>query len=207
MLDLDPADVSLAVIAGGMGRRMGGPKAWMRLKDQSILAWLHAKLRWPGPTLVVSSPASANPPDADLFDQTLVDPVDGLGPLRGILTALEHAETPIIVATPIDMPFVESRQLIWIAQQLAAQPQCHGLMSTRIENGKEQIEPFPSAFRRTAIQRISQRLTEGSRSLHGLCELAGFLTIPAPGDWPERTWTNLNDPQEFTAFVEHASDV
>ena len=45
-------------------------------------------MQWPGPTLLVTAPAVAHPPAADLFDREAVDPVDGLGPLRGVLTAL-----------------------------------------------------------------------------------------------------------------------
>src|SRR5262249_35493764 len=97
MDEFDASHVTLAILAGGMGRRMGGPKAWLQIEGKSILAWLNAKLPWPGPTIVVSSPATANPPDADLFDQVVIDPADDLGPLRGVLTALEHAETAAIV--------------------------------------------------------------------------------------------------------------
>jgi molybdopterin-guanine dinucleotide biosynthesis protein A len=201
MDQLDASHVSLAILAGGMGRRMGGSKAWLRIEDKSILAWLHAKLRWPGPTMVVSSPASANPPDMNLFDQAVNDPVDDLGPLRGILTAIEHAQTPMVATIPVDMPFVEPQQLLWVIEQLDARSQCLGLMCSRSPDGKEQIEPFPSAFRRTAAELIGQRLSEGRRSLHGLCEVPEFRAASAPGDWPERTWTNLNDPQQLAAFV------
>ena len=202
MDQFDASHVSLAILAGGMGRRMGGPKAWLRIEGKSILAWLHAELPWPGPTMVVSSPATANPPDADLFDQAVIDPVDDLGPLRGVLTAAEHAKTGAIVAMPIDMPFVELEQLLWIARQLPARPECRGIMCSRDHEGHARIEPFPSAFRRDAAEQIAQRLGEGRRSLHGLCDLLGFCVIPAPSDWPERIWTNLNDPQQLAAFVE-----
>src|SRR5262245_47933120 len=76
MDEFDVSHFSLAILAGGLGRRMGGPKAWLRIEGKSILAWLHAKLRWSGPTMLVSSPSTANPPDASLFDQVVVDPVD-----------------------------------------------------------------------------------------------------------------------------------
>jgi molybdopterin-guanine dinucleotide biosynthesis protein A len=202
MDQFDASCVSLAILAGGMGRRMGGPKAWLRIEGKSILGWLYAKFRWPGPTMVVSSPATANPPDADLFDQVITDPVDDLGPLRGVLTALEHTRTEAIVAMPIDMPFVELEQLIWIGQQLAARPECWGIMCSRERGGHTQIEPFPSAFRLEAAQQIVKRLSENRRSLHGLCDQADFCAIPAPSDWPERIWTNLNDPQQLAAFLE-----
>jgi molybdopterin-guanine dinucleotide biosynthesis protein A len=202
MDEFDASSVGLAILAGGLGRRMGGPKAWLRIEDKSIMAWLHGKLQWPGPTMLVSSPSTANPPDADLFDQAVIDPVDDLGPLRGVLTALEHARTPAIVAMPIDMPFVEPEQLRWSARQLAARPACLGIMCTRDHRGHVQVEPFPSAFRAEAAEPIERRLAEGRRSLQGVCDLPEFCAAQAPNDWPERIWTNLNDPQQFAAFVE-----
>jgi molybdopterin-guanine dinucleotide biosynthesis protein A len=100
-----------------------------------------------------------------------------------------------------DMPLVEPQQLIWVVEQLAAKPQCQGVMCCRNENGQNLIEPFPSAFRGTAAELIRQRMSAGRRSLHGLCELPEFCAASAPGDWPARTWTNLNDPQQLAAFV------
>jgi molybdopterin-guanine dinucleotide biosynthesis protein A len=181
---------------------MGGPKAWLRIEGKSILAWLHAKLQWPGPTMLVSSPSTANPPDASLFDQAVVDPVENQGPLRGTLTALEHAQTAMIVAVPVDMPFVEPPQLIWIVQQLAARLDWRGIMCRRMHDGHARIEPFPSAFRQNAAEQIAQRLGEGRRSMQSLCDLPEFSAIGTCGDWPQRTWTNLNDPQQLAAFVE-----
>jgi len=202
MDEFDASQVGLAILAGGMGRRMGGPKAWLRIEGKSILAWLHTKMRWQGPTMVVSSPATADPPDVGLFDQAVIDPVDELGPLRGILTALEHAQTPMIIAVPVDMPFVEQQQLIWIAQQLAARPECRGIMCCRNHDGHARIEPFPSAFRQNAAEQIAQRLGEARRSVHSLCDLPEFCAIAAAGEWPHRIWTNLNDPQQLAAFVQ-----
>src|ERR1700722_14126455 len=100
-IDLKPPDlsqISLAVIAGGKGERMGLPKSHLKYKEQPILKWLLRQIQWPGPTLLVTAPGVAHPPAAELFDREAVDPVDGLGPLRGLLTALEQSSTPIVAA-------------------------------------------------------------------------------------------------------------
>jgi molybdopterin-guanine dinucleotide biosynthesis protein A len=75
-------------------------------------------------------------------------------------------------------------------------------MCSRDHDGRARIEPFPSAFRAEAAKQIAKRLSENRRSLHGLSDQTDFCAIPAPSDWPERIWTNLNDPQQLAAFVE-----
>jgi molybdopterin-guanine dinucleotide biosynthesis protein A len=205
--EIDLTTITLAIVAGGMGRRMGFPKAWLRIGDKSILAWLHAKLQWPGPTMLVSSPSTANPPDVNLFDQTLVDPVDDLGPLRGVLTALEHLTTSTVVIIPIDMPAINAHQLKWLAKQLALRPNnCAGIMCETKQNAQHRTEPFPSAFRREAVEPIAQCLREGRRSIGGLCDDSKFCVIAAPMEWPDNIWTNLNDPNQFAAFAANGNE-
>ncbi|HEY2761384.1 MAG TPA: molybdenum cofactor guanylyltransferase [Pirellulales bacterium] len=197
----DFTDVSLAMIAGGMGRRMGIPKAWLQINGQSILAWFHARLQWQGPTMLVSAPSSRNPPDAHLFDQAIVDPVDDLGPLGGILTALEHLTTPTVVIVAVDMPNIDSKKLHWLASELTLRPQCQGVMCRIDGNSTGRIEPFPSAFRRAAAESIRQRLHAQRRSIQELCEEPNFCAVKAPHDWPKDTWANLNDPHQFAKFL------
>jgi len=49
-------------MAGGQGQRMGMPKGLMRLNDVPILASLHNRLAWPGPTILVTTPGREKPP-------------------------------------------------------------------------------------------------------------------------------------------------
>ena len=199
----DVSAVTLAVIAGGLGRRMGVPKAWLRVGDESILAWIHRRFNWPGPTMLVTAPATANPPGAEIFDQHCLDPVSDAGPLRGILTALENASTPMIIAVTVDMPAIDRHQLVWLTTILDANPESQGVMCCVNRNKQHQIEPFPSIFRADAGKLIAERLELGRRSVQGLCEDPKFLAALVPPDWPDDVWTNLNDPAQFATFEAH----
>jgi molybdopterin-guanine dinucleotide biosynthesis protein A len=194
------SQITLAVIAGGKGERMGVPKSRLQLRQQPILDWLLRQMDWPGPTLLVTAPSVAHPPAADLFDSEVVDPVEGLGPLRGLLTALEQSSTSIVAAVTVDMPAVRASMLAWLAAILTSQPETRGVMC-RVGGQRDwQIEPFPSAFRREAREEIAERLAAGKRSVQALAAISGFLALEAPPEWPADTWTNLNTPAEFAAF-------
>src|SRR5688572_13975666 len=105
--------VTLAVLAGGAGSRMGRPKALLEVGGKPILEFLLDRLDWPGPTLLVTAPGRRRPPGAARFDREAVDEVADEGPLRGVYTALTHATTPALVVIAVDMPAVERADLEW----------------------------------------------------------------------------------------------
>jgi molybdopterin-guanine dinucleotide biosynthesis protein A len=195
-------DITLAILAGGEGSRMGKPKALVRIDRIPILEFLLNRFAWTGPSMLITAPGREHPPGWKQFTKEWVDPVAGLGPLRGILTGLEHAETPIVVFATVDMPNITTVQLDWVVEQLSDAKNTLGLMTQRTTLGREQIEPFPSAFRTLAAEALKRRLEQGSRSVYSLKDQAGFAVVPAPDDWPETTWINLNDPDDLNAFLD-----
>jgi molybdopterin-guanine dinucleotide biosynthesis protein A len=190
------ADITLAVIGGGAGSRMGGPKTWLSLNDQPILSYLLDRLAWDGPTMLVTSPTREHPPGWQNFDREVVDPVPDQGPLRGLATALDHAATEIVAAVTCDMPLITKVQLLWLVEQLCAFPAALGAMLSSV-----QIEPFPCVMRLSARELLHERLKSADRSIYSLAELSEFVVRTAPADWPADTWTNLNHPADLEAFL------
>lgn len=199
---IDPRNITLAVLAGGEGRRMGKPKAELLLGGIPILQYLLARWRWPGPTLLVTAPGRQHPPGHEGFDAEAIDPVAGLGPLCGLLTALETCQTSLILATTVDMPAVGTAQFAWLAERLAQRTQSAGLMIARRAEPEDRIEPFPSAFRAAmSIEPVRRRLDGDDRSIHGLASLPEISVVRAPDDWPDDVWTNLNRPEDVRSFA------
>lgn len=194
-------DVTLVILAGGESSRMGTPKVNLQIHGEPILRRILNRTNWPGETMLVLGPGMEKPDGSERFTHVVRDPVSGVGPQRGILTALQHAKTANIVVLPIDMPALCRLQLEWIAAKLEEDPDLLGLMPTRqAADGKELIEPFPSAFRKRSIASIEKQLAEGRRAVHSLAALPGFRSIAAPADWLEEIWTNLNTPEQRKAW-------
>jgi molybdopterin-guanine dinucleotide biosynthesis protein A len=105
-----------------------------------------------------------------------------------------------LVAIAVDMPFIERPQLEWLIATLMEQADRLGAMCRVEVAGEALIEPFPCAFRLEAKGPIMQRLADGRRSVHGLCDGARFVAVPAPVEWRPETWTNLNDRAALSAF-------
>src|SRR5262245_61010177 len=119
---MDPTPVTLAILAGGEGARMGQPKANLRIADKSILEYLLDRFDWKGPTLLVTAPGREHPRGCERFTAEAIDPVPEQGPLRGIHTALEHTTTAIVVITTVDMPAVGPEQFQWLIARFANHP-------------------------------------------------------------------------------------
>ncbi|MEA2711239.1 MAG: molybdenum cofactor guanylyltransferase [Phycisphaerales bacterium] len=195
-------EVTLAILAGGEGARMGTPKGELRIGDEPILAYLLRTMDWRGSTMLVTAPGREHPPGWERFDREVVDPVGGQGPLRGVLTALENATTLIVAVTTVDMPNVRAADLQWLIARLADAPDAMGLMLRR---GAE-IEPFPGAYWTAAAGAIRAQLDTNRLSVRALADQTGFATLPAPRDWDEQeVWTNLNRPEDLAAFLKRRS--
>ena len=122
----------------------------------------------------------------------------GLG--RGLA---EHCETPknANCANPLPNPPPEYRGREKSSELRALHASLLGVMTTRSADTRELVEPFPSVYRRQAIDIIRRRLDRGQRSVHSLLEEDGFYAVPAPKEWPDSTWTNLNSPADLAGFL------
>ncbi|MBV8781685.1 MAG: molybdenum cofactor guanylyltransferase [Phycisphaerae bacterium] len=198
---IDFSNVTLAVLAGGRGTRMGIPKVYLKLNGEPILTHLFHRIQWPGPTMLMNAANLARPPGSEFFDREVIDSVEGEGPLRGILTALESMTTPLAVLITVDMPCVNQRMLAWLLQEWMARSECDGLMCRMQRDAETRIEPFPSVFSRSAMKAISQRLLTGRRSVSGLLEDQRFVAADVPADWPRDVWLNVNTPADLGSFI------
>jgi molybdopterin-guanine dinucleotide biosynthesis protein A len=198
---MHPPHPTLAVLAGGQSTRMGRPKSHLVLRGRPVLHDLLDRIAWPGPTLLVTAPGREHPPGWERFGREVADPVEGEGPLRGLLTALGACETDLLVALTVDMPGVGREQVDWLVGELNARPEALGVMPRRRGGGEGRIEPFPSAYRRESAEVAREQLASGTRAVHPLSFRPRFVTPDAPADWPASTWTNLNGPGDVERFL------
>jgi len=190
-------NTTLAILAGGEALRMGRPKGLLNISGRPILTHILDAARWPGPTLLVTSPGRESPPGTEAFNAEASDPVAGLGPMRGVLTALEHATTELIVVAAVDMPSIGPEIFRWLAAELARRPATQAILIERTMDNRVMIEPLPAAFRKSAQKMVQEQLAQGKYSLHGLSECQGIQVIRAPEDWSAALWTNLNFPHDL----------
>ena len=106
------------VLAGGVGRRLGGAKATAELAGRPLVAWPLAALREAlgtgGEVVVVAKPATELP--AALGVEVWIEPATPSHPLVGLVRALEGAGGRPVLVCPVDVPFVTAATLARLAR-------------------------------------------------------------------------------------------
>lgn len=103
-----------AILAGGLGTRLGGAKAVTELAGRPLAAYTIAAAEAAGLSPVLVAKRSSPLPALDV--DVLIEPERPRHPLLGIATALA-AETGPVVVCPCDAPLVSPRLLAWLAEQ------------------------------------------------------------------------------------------
>ncbi len=107
----------VAVLGGGRGQRLGGAKPTTPLGGCPLICRPLAAADGAGlETIVVAKPSTRLP---RLRERVLLEPDRPSHPLRGVLSALEHAASrspaPDVVLLACDMPFLTGPLLVWLA--------------------------------------------------------------------------------------------
>jgi molybdopterin-guanine dinucleotide biosynthesis protein A len=174
-------DVTVAVLAGGKGSRIGGDKALVELNGRPLITYPLETARRAGlPTVIVAKRATKLPP---LTTQLLLEPDEPTHPLLGVLTALR--ELPAVIALPCDMPFVT-------ASELAA------LAAIDAEIGTlRQGQPFPSLYRRSVLPQLRKAL-EANQSMRST-QVQSRLAPEAASSTGSATQITINTPEDLAS--------
>jgi molybdenum cofactor guanylyltransferase len=181
-----PARVA-AILAGGISRRMGSPKAGIDLAGRPLISHVIDAARRAGLSpLVVAKPGSVLPP----LDCPLVtEPADPTHPLVGVIAALEHSGAPI-VALGCDMPLLPPALIGHLASlpvpfAMPIHPQPQPLAA--------RYSPATLERLRTALER-NEPLVEAALTLDGALLHADQLSRFGDPQW---MFANANDRDEL----------
>jgi molybdopterin-guanine dinucleotide biosynthesis protein A len=106
----------VAVLAGGLGSRIGGAKATVELAGRPLLSHALDAARGSGlQTIVVAKPGTPLP---ELAEPIVLEPAAPSHPLCGVLAALDYAAESAgpadVVLSACDMPFLNGALLRWL---------------------------------------------------------------------------------------------
>ncbi|WP_158745549.1 molybdenum cofactor guanylyltransferase [Acidisphaera sp. L21] len=175
------------ILAGGAARRMGGiDKPMLLLAGQSLLAHLIARLSPDHPHLAIS--ANGDPARFALPYPILPDPIQGQGPLGGVLAGLEWAAAlgaTTLLTVPGDTPLIP----VGLASRLAPAP-------AAAESGGQRhhlVALWPVA---AGPLLRAWLLHPGTRSVRAFAETVPMRSVWFPGD----PFANINTPADLAAL-------
>jgi len=182
--------VTAVILAGGMGRRMGGvDKGQVRLNDKPLIEWVIEAIRPQVQTILIN--ANRNP---DAYAQygypVLRDQLaDYQGPLAGFAAGMQAATTDYIVTVPCDGPLLAADLVQRLADALAVQQ-----AEIAVAHDGKRIQPVYALLPVSLLPSLMAFLDSGERKIdrwyvqHQLAladfsdEASTFMNINTPAD-------------------------
>jgi molybdenum cofactor guanylyltransferase len=185
----DP-DITAVILAGGKARRMGGEdKGLIELHGRPLLDYIIAGLRPQAGNLIVN--ANRNLDRYREFGYPVVADMMGdfFGPLVGMATGMQAADTALILAVPCDSPFVPAKLCETLRHEMSKVD-----ADISVAHDGIRMQPVFALLRCELLPGLLSYLEEGGRKIdtwyaqHHLA-LADFSASPD-------VFLNLNTPSD-----------
>lgn len=176
--------LTVAVIAGGAGRRLGGRvKGLLEVGGRPIVERLFALAAVSDEVLVVTKTPEAF---AGFGHPMVNDLVADKGAPGGVVTALVHARTDWVFAVASDMPFLERAHLDTLLRHV--RDDLDVVVATRDDT----VEPLCALYRRTLASQWRPSL-DANPSLRALIAGVRHLRV----ELPARALESVNTPEDL----------
>lgn len=142
------------LLAGGLSRRFGQPKAFLNWKGMPLYEWCKQALV-SEETFIISHPSLVSKFRARQEENVMVDlePFSGKGPLAGIYTAMHHIQSDYYTFLPCDTPLVKQRTI-----ELLKKEACGFDAVVPISDGR--IHPLISVIHQRAKEVLYKQLLQ-----------------------------------------------
>jgi len=164
-MDIKPELITGLVLAGGRGSRMGGVDKGLQNHLGMSLA-LHALLRLQAQVGEVMINANRNLGAYEAMGVAVWPDAmaDYPGPLAGLLTVLEHCETPYLVSVPCDTPNFPTDLVARLAKALV-DADAEIAMAAAIEDGELRTQPVFCLLKAELLESLVHYLQSGQRKI------------------------------------------
>ena len=204
--------LSLAILAGGLGKRFGASD-----KQAALVKGVPLGRRVAFNALASNLPVYLVGPDRDIYDGLPLcfvrDIVPGFGPLSGLHAALCSATTPWVYLLACDMPFFDKDWLNYLFSLLdtpivGGSAPCFAVLA---EKGSY-IEPFQGLYSRLLIPELKRKMdgAVGEKlSFSKLLKDLPYKAVPEAvarrfsPDWS--LFSSINDPAALKKFLDKVS--
>jgi len=181
--------VSGIVLAGGLGRRMGGvDKGLQLLHGRPMIAHVLARLAPQVDDIVIN--ANQNLERYAAFGHRVVsDRVSGFaGPLAGLHAGLAAVAHPLAVTVPCDSPFLPADLVARLAEQLGAN-------DLAVAKTGDQPHPVFALVHRSVVSNLENYLAGGGRKIDAW--YASLQVVEVAFDDEADAFRNINTLEEL----------
>jgi len=188
-----PGEITGIVLAGGMGRRMGGvDKGLVELDGKPMVAHVLARLSPQVDAVLIN--ANQNAERYAAFGlPVLADAVGGFaGPLAGLHAGMSAATTPFVATVPCDSPFLPLDLVARLSKGLVA-------MDAQLAVARTFDQPHPvfALVRRDVLPHLASFLRGGGRKIDAW--YATLRIVEVAFDDCADAFRNINTADELAA--------
>ncbi len=187
-------NIQAAILTGGKSSRMGRDKALIPFEGQPLLEHIYQQLN--NISQIEKVFAVGDRPEYHGRGIEIVpDRYPGAGPLGGIASALDHADTEFVLVVATDMPFL-SQPLI--EAMISVDRNYDVLVPVRVtarggQRGNQTYETLHAIYSKRATVEIEKKLTEGDYRVVGFFDSVVVQEL-------DEVWARQFDP-ELTSLV------
>lgn len=186
--------ISGAILAGGLGRRMGGTdKGLQVLQGRPMIAWVIERFAPQVDELLIN--ANQNVETYRTFGYPVVpDGIAGfVGPLAGLHAALSASAHPLVATVPCDSPFLPAGL---VQRMYVALEKNGGRLAIARTHG--QLHPVFSLCRRTLLPDLGAYLAAGERKVERWCKEMNAVEVPFDDECA--AFENINTRDQLAGF-------
>ena len=210
--------ISGVILAGGLGRRMGGvDKGLQDFSGKPLVQWVVERFAPQVDELLINAnrnaeryaafghrvvadlalPPAAEPPDSAPPSRDA--PPAFAGPLAGLQTALTHARHPLVACVPCDSPFLPDDLVSRLYAALAASGADLAFARTF-----DQAHPVFCLCRQRVLPQLTAYLASGGRKFESWC--ASVQAVAVAFDDEADAFSNINTMQDMARHAAPGDD-
>ncbi|MHA3775518.1 molybdenum cofactor guanylyltransferase [Verrucomicrobiota bacterium sgz303538] len=188
---------SAALLAGGQSRRMGRDKAGLIIEGTALWERQVRLLHELNPEQFFICGRPDGPYVGKGYD-VAVDIEPGAGPLGGLVTALRHSTTEMLLLLAVDMPAMEVGFLEKMLRRSQVTAKCV------IPSTRDEFEPLAAVYRHECLEIAEHHLKAGQRAMRRLVSdliRSGLAETYSLTKNEETFFVNVNTPFDFERFA------
>jgi molybdopterin-guanine dinucleotide biosynthesis protein A len=191
---MDREQITGVVLAGGLGRRMGGVnKGLEELRGRPLAAWVIDRLAPQVGTLLINANQNGER-YAEFGYPVVADAIpDFAGPLAGLHAALSAAQTPYVATAPCDSPFLPVDLVFRLFSALTAEN-----AQIAVARTGDQPHPVFCLCKREVLPHLTDYLAAGERKFARW--YATLVSVEVAFDDQPEAFENINTREELARF-------
>ena len=188
-------DITGLILAGGRARRMGGvDKGLLELGGKPMIAHIVDRLHPQVKTIIINANRNLN--EYKRWSDTVIKDSIGEfdGPLAGVASGLEVADTALILTVPCDSPLIAEDLASRMHNQLVLDD-----AEIAVASDGNRLQPVFMLLQRSLLSSIVEFLQAGERKIDKWFAQHEVTTV----DFSDRyeTFLNVNTPEEKDELV------